>query len=129
MSAVDYERLNDAAKSLHDAAYMAGHSAGRRESDRHLSKRYAVALLDACGVCEAFGPRLYKNMKADLNDPLWVVFAWHEVPKIDMKIAEHQWSGPAAQEVYERTLQTYRAAGWEPVPDRRALEGTQHGGG
>lgn len=77
-----------------------------------LSYRYA------CGVCKAFGSAYLAELKRnietppDATDPKWRAFAYHEVPKKDMRVAEQQWSGPLAQEVYERTLATYRAAGW-----------------
>ena len=74
-----------------------------------------------CGVCKAFGneylSRLRRTIETapDPRDPTWRAFGYHEVPKKDMTRAEQQWYGPLAAEVYERTLATYRAAGWEPA--------------
>lgn len=65
-----------------------------------------------CGVCVAFGASVYKSLEPDLDDPMWVAFSYHEVPKIDMKVADDQWYGGAANEVYRRCIATYRAAGW-----------------
>jgi hypothetical protein len=65
-----------------------------------------------CGVCEAFGKAFYKEGAVDLADPMWRVWIYHETPKARMKRVDQQHYGPLANECYERTLATYRAAGW-----------------
>lgn len=65
-----------------------------------------------CAVCEAFGRRYYSDVKPDLSDPMFIAWAYHEVPKADMKRRAQQWHGPLANEIYKRCIVTYRAAGW-----------------
>lgn len=66
----------------------------------------------ACRICDAFRScRLAKDLPHD--DPRWIVFNYHEVPKLKMLSAEDQWRGPQAQQVYNRCMTIYRAAGWE----------------
>lgn len=73
----------------------------------------------SCGVCKAFGQDYINELTRTLetppdpNDPKWRAFGYHEVPKKDMTTAQQQWSGSLAQQVYERTIATYKAAGWE----------------
>lgn len=67
----------------------------------------------ACNVCRAFGAEWYKTATWDRSDPMCVIFCYHEVPKIRMRIAEDQWSGEAAEDVFRRCLDIYRAAGWD----------------
>jgi hypothetical protein len=66
----------------------------------------------ACGVCEAFGAAWYLDAEPDSSDPLWLVFGYHEVPKIDMQHRDDQFYGELANDVYRRCLVVYRAAGW-----------------
>lgn len=66
----------------------------------------------SCGVCEAFGKAFYSVGDVDLTDPMWRVWIYHETPKARMKRADQQHYGPLANESYERTITTYRAAGW-----------------
>lgn len=72
----------------------------------------------ACHICKVFHG-YFKTADPDLEDPRWIVWNWHEVPKVQMTCAEDQWRGPLAGEVYRRCIETYRAAGWvgpvEPV--------------
>lgn len=66
-----------------------------------------------CGVCQAFGEDLWRNDDAvDTEDPKWVVWAYHEVPKLRMRVSAELHIGPLSDEGYERALATYRAAGW-----------------
>lgn len=65
----------------------------------------------ACGVCDAFG-RDFIQGTVDLSDPRWWVWAYHEVPKLDARFNDDQHYGPIANRIYERTIATYRAAGW-----------------
>lgn len=65
----------------------------------------------ACNVCRAFTKDWYTNEGTwDRTNPMHIVFCYHEVPKIDMKVAEDQWSGPAARDVYSRCMEIYRIA-------------------
>lgn len=66
-----------------------------------------------CGVCEAFGHDWVKEAPCDPEDPCWWVWAYHEVPKLDARRSDDQWDGPIANRIYERTIATYRAAGWK----------------
>lgn len=66
-----------------------------------------------CGVCEAFGKQWYKNTQANMDDPMWLVWAYHEFPKVHMQVRDDQFHGAAANMVYERCIATYRAAGWQ----------------
>lgn len=69
----------------------------------------------SCAVCDAFRScDLSRDLPSD--DPRWIVFNYHEVPKLRMQSANDQWYGPLAAEVYERCLAIYRAAGWSPEP-------------
>lgn len=61
-----------------------------------------------CGVCDAFG-----RMPDHIDGPMWKVYAYHEVPKLYMERREQLHYGPLANEIYERTMATYRAAGWD----------------
>lgn len=65
-----------------------------------------------CAVCDVLG--VHKMTKEDdgRSDPVYVVSAYHEVPKLHMQTADDQWYGEAANEVYRRCIQIYRAAGW-----------------
>lgn len=65
-----------------------------------------------CGVCRAFGGAWYKTVDFKRDDAMSIVFLYHEVPKLDMKVADDQWYGNAANDVYRRCVETYRAAGW-----------------
>lgn len=65
----------------------------------------------ACTICEAFTPRWYKSEGVwDRSNPMHIVFCYHEVPKIHMRIADDQWRGPAAEDVYRRCMDIYRIA-------------------
>lgn len=65
-----------------------------------------------CGICDAFG-RDFVQGTVDISDPRWWVWAYHEVPKLDAKRHDDVHYGPLANRIYERTIATYRAAGWE----------------
>lgn len=69
----------------------------------------------SCAVCEAFGEHFYKQAHDDLDpeDPMWIVWGYHEVPKAEMRFADQLHYGPLANETYERCIATYRAAGWD----------------
>lgn len=69
-------------------------------------------LRHTCNVCRAFGRRWYTTAVWDRENPLCVIFCYHEVPKIRMKDAQDQWTGEAARDVYNRCLDIYRVAGW-----------------
>lgn len=81
-----------------------------------IRKRLAIgpaASRYACSVCDAFRCcDLAEGLPYD--DPRWVVFNFHEVPKLRMRTANDQWFGPLAIEVYDRCRMIYRAAGWLP---------------
>lgn len=65
----------------------------------------------ACGICRAFTAGWYKNQNGwDRSNPSHIVFCYHEVPKIYMRVAEDQWSGKLAEDVYARCQTTYRIA-------------------
>lgn len=65
-----------------------------------------------CGVCEAVGAGWYRDRKPDRSDPLWIVWAYHEVPKADMNHSDQLHYGELANQTYRRCIATYRAAGW-----------------
>jgi hypothetical protein len=66
-----------------------------------------------CGVCVAFGGRsFYGKGIGSADDVRWRVFGYHEVPKLGMKFQRELHNGPHANAMYERCLDTYRAAGW-----------------
>lgn len=67
----------------------------------------------SCGVCEAFGKAFYSSGDVDLTDPMWRVWIYHETPKARMKRNDQLHSGPLSNETYDRTIATYRAAGWD----------------
>jgi hypothetical protein len=48
----------------------------------------------------------------DLDDPLAIVWLYHEVPKLDVKERDEQWWGPPADAQHQRCVETYRLAGW-----------------
>lgn len=67
----------------------------------------------ACGVCEAFGKPWYRDKASwDLKSPLYRVFCYHEVPRIYCRFKDMEHFGKHANTIYERTIATYRAAGW-----------------
>jgi hypothetical protein len=66
----------------------------------------------SCGVCDAFGADWYRNATPNLADPMWIVWCYHEAPKSRMTHRDQLHYGLLANETYERTLATYRAAGW-----------------
>lgn len=71
-----------------------------------------------CGVCKAYADfisELDRGRKPIVNvdDPEWRVFLYHEEPKSRMKRRDQLHYGPLANELYERGLATYRAAGWD----------------
>lgn len=68
-----------------------------------------------CAVCNAFGRDWVKEVPCDPADPLWRVWAFHETPKLDARHKDDQHYGAIANRIYERTLATYRAAGWQGV--------------
>ncbi len=66
-----------------------------------------------CGVCAAFGRSWYRDKKNfDPASADALVFAYHEVPKLHMRFADQEHQGPLADDIYQRCLATYRAAGW-----------------
>lgn len=65
-----------------------------------------------CGVCEAFGAAWYLHAPSDVTDPMYVVFAYHELPKIGMRHRSDEHYGELANDVYRRCIDIYRAAGW-----------------
>lgn len=66
-----------------------------------------------CGVCSAFGRSFYRNVaKHQPDDPTFRVWAYHEVAKLGMRTKNDEHYGPCANDHYERTIATYRAAGW-----------------
>lgn len=65
-----------------------------------------------CGVCETFGADFYSDGPIDLDDPRWIVWIYHEVPKADMNHQDQLHYGDLANEIYLRAIVTYRAAGW-----------------
>lgn len=67
-----------------------------------------------CGVCAAFGGEMfYGREDHDPTDTLFRAWGYHEVPKLWMKRRDQQHAGPFSNETYERTIATYRAAGWD----------------
>lgn len=64
----------------------------------------------SCNVCRAFTKPWIKGHVRDRQDPMCIVFDYHEVPKIEMHVAEDQWSGPAARDVYRRCQEIYAIA-------------------
>jgi hypothetical protein len=66
-----------------------------------------VARRWSCGICDAFSPT-----PDDMSDPIWKVYAYHEVPKLYMRHRDEQWYGLLADEVWERCRAVYKAAGW-----------------
>ncbi len=66
-----------------------------------------------CAICLAFGKDWYLTAVPAPDDPMWLVFAYHEIPKIHMKRDDDQWYGTLANRTYERGIATYRAAGWK----------------
>lgn len=73
----------------------------------------------SCAVCRTFEGYIerWEHFDPEPDGPCWIVWNWHEVPKMHMTRAEDQWYGPLANAVYERCIQTYRAAGWTGVPE------------
>jgi hypothetical protein len=71
----------------------------------------------SCRVCQAFGDTLVDELAAtqDAADPRYIVFAYHEIPKCWMLHRAEEQGGPAANAIYERCIETYRAAGWKHV--------------
>lgn len=66
----------------------------------------------SCQVCDALDSNLRKDDPFDAEDPRWIVFAFHEIPKTRCKRRDDLHYGPIANEIYERCLTTYRLAGW-----------------
>lgn len=66
-----------------------------------------------CRVCTTLRELLGDAEPARLDDPIWVVWAYHEVPKALIEHRDEQWVGEHANAIYERCLATYRAAGWD----------------
>lgn len=66
----------------------------------------------SCGVCEAFGGAAFYKGILDADDPVWRAWGYHEVPKAQMRHRDQLHHGPLANEIYERCIATYRAAGW-----------------
>lgn len=66
-----------------------------------------------CGVCAAFGKAFYSDAENHRpEDPAFRAWAYHEVAKLRMRFKDQEHYGPVANEHYERTIATYRAAGW-----------------
>lgn len=68
----------------------------------------------SCGICHTFGKAWYSAGGFTMRDPMWIVWGYHEVPKLHMTEEGQQFNGPLADDVYARCLATYRAAGWTP---------------
>lgn len=69
----------------------------------------------ACGVCNVLNKGDYRIAWPNADDPAYRAFAYHEVPK---SYADHdgdQYHGALANDIYERCIATYRAAGWKGV--------------
>jgi hypothetical protein len=66
-----------------------------------------------CAVCDAFGYEWIKSTPCDPEDPRWLIWAYHETPKLDACHNDDQFYGAIANRIYERTIATYRAAGWQ----------------
>lgn len=64
-----------------------------------------------CRVCDVFGASFYQGT-IDLTDPRWIVWIYHEVPKADIRHRNQLHHGQLANEIYQRCIATYRAAGW-----------------
>lgn len=114
----DYRALADMTEDdLREAVAQLPDAIRAKLAEGPLPYRYA------CGVCKAFGSAYIAELKRNIEtppdptDPKWRAFAYHEVPKKDMRHAEQQWSGPLAVEVYERTMATYRASGYPASPE------------
>jgi len=66
-----------------------------------------------CGVCQAFGAPANSTVHfEDFDEPSMTVWIYHEVPKGKFRHRDENYYGPGANEIYERCLATYRAAGW-----------------
>lgn len=72
-----------------------------------------------CAVCIAFGGASNKAPDiSKLSDDEMVVWIYHELPKMSMKRGDQVFYGPLADQIYERCIETYKAARWigEPEP-------------
>lgn len=81
----------------------------------HVLERLAQGPLEGrykCGICEAFGRSWWLNRTPDRTDPMWIAWAYHEVPKLDMTHRRQLHHGPHSDHTYRRCIATYRAAGW-----------------
>lgn len=45
-----------------------------------------------CGVCEAFGFEYWSVAVPNRDDPRWVAYAYHEVPKALMRLRDQQFN-------------------------------------
>jgi hypothetical protein len=77
-----------------------------------------------CSICECIGKLPdWENrpapfwMRDDPDDPLWRVWAYHEVPKLHCRRNDDLHYGWQADVIYERCIETYRAAGWTGEAD------------
>lgn len=67
----------------------------------------------SCRVCAAFEELGWRSGEVDITDPRWLVFVYHELPKVEMDDEQDCFKGEHANEVYRRCLAIYRAAGWD----------------
>lgn len=71
-----------------------------------------------CAVCIAFGGASNKPPDiSKLSDDEMVVWIYHELPKMSMKRGDQVFYGPFADQIYERCIETYKAAGWTGEPE------------
>jgi hypothetical protein len=87
------------------------------EADRARLAKGPKARRWDCGICDTFADLIRlldgDQAAADLSDPRWVVYLYHEVPKARMERRSQLHYGALANEGYGRCLATYRAAGWD----------------
>lgn len=103
---ITVEQLADAMDALRES---------RPEIVDHLARGPRGYRYD-CTICNAF--KTYRDRDdfldaIDIDDPLWVVWMFHEVPKSMMKHSHQLHEGRFANMVYDRCIVTYRLAGWE----------------
>lgn len=91
---------------LLEAMYQIPSSIKEKLAEGPKSYRYA------CGVCIAFGREFYENMDHTLDNPMFKVWIYHEIPKVHMRFRDQLHSGQFSNQTYIRCLETYRAAGW-----------------
>lgn len=73
-----------------------------------------------CRVCSAVGGARfygYAHLHAEPSDPRWAVWMFHETPKLHAVETNELYYGPLADQIYQRCIMIYRAAGWEGVAE------------